>query len=100
SLNLSRPVAVGGTTLAAGQYQVTWEGEGRNVQLKVLKGKNVVATAPAELQDLSTPRQVDQIVTEHKPDGTTSLTKIEMRGKKYSLAVGEGAAETASTSAK
>ena len=44
-------VQVGSTELKAGDYKATWDGSGSDVQLKILQGKNVVATAPARLVD-------------------------------------------------
>jgi hypothetical protein len=39
SLNISEPVTVNGTKLAAGDYQVKWEGTGPNVELNIIKSK-------------------------------------------------------------
>ena len=44
-------VQVGSTELKAGDYKATWDGSGPDVQVKILQGKNVVATVPAKLVD-------------------------------------------------
>jgi hypothetical protein len=46
-------VQVGSIELKAGDYKATWDGSGPDVQVKILQGKNVVATAPAKLVDNS-----------------------------------------------
>jgi len=42
SIQVSRDVVVGGKTLTAGKYNVTWEGQGPNVDLSISHGKQVV----------------------------------------------------------
>jgi hypothetical protein len=42
---------VGSTQLKAGDYKAIWDGTGKDVQVKILQGKNVVATVPAKLVD-------------------------------------------------
>ena len=42
---LSDPATVGSTQLKPGDYKATWEGSGSDVQVKILQGKNVVATS-------------------------------------------------------
>ena len=48
---LSDNVQIGSTQLKPGDYKATWEGTGADVQVKILKGKDVVATVPAKLED-------------------------------------------------
>lgn len=49
NLNLDQTVKVAGTQLAPGQYKVTWEGSGPDVQVSFLEGKKIIATAPARI---------------------------------------------------
>ena len=51
---LSDSAQVGSTQLKAGTYKATWDGTGSDVQVKILQGKNVVATTSAKLVDSST----------------------------------------------
>ncbi|MGC2197352.1 MAG: hypothetical protein WA628_21945 [Terriglobales bacterium] len=46
-------VQLGSTQLKPGDYKATWEGAGPDVQVKILQGKNVVATSSAKLVDRS-----------------------------------------------
>ena len=89
SLQLSHSVTVNGTTLEAGDYQVQWEGNGPNVEISILQGKNVVAKAPARVVDLPTPAADDAAVTRTNDRGTTSLAAIRFHGKKLSLELAE-----------
>jgi hypothetical protein len=86
-------VTVNGTQLPAGKYTVTWEGSGPTVELKFLKGKNVVATVPAQVVNLKT-TSPGGIVTS-KENNQIALTQIRPEGKKYTLNIGSESVETA-----
>jgi hypothetical protein len=89
SLQLSNPVTVNGTTLKPGDYKVQWEGSGPNVELSILKGKNVVAKVPAHVVELQTPANNDAAVTHQNGSGPNSLTGIRFQGKKTALELGD-----------
>jgi hypothetical protein len=89
SLQLSNPVTVNGTALKPGEYQLQWEGSGPNVELSILKGKNVVAKVPAHMVDLETPAANDAAVTRENPAGPSSLAGVRFQGKKFALELGE-----------
>jgi hypothetical protein len=89
SLQLNHPVTVNGTTLKAGDYKLQWEGNGPNVELSILQGKNVVAKVPAHVVELSTPSGNDAAVTQKNDSGTDSLAGIRFQGKKFSLELAE-----------
>ena len=46
SLQVDDPVTVNGKQLAAGEYTVKWDGAGPNVELNIMKGKNVSPPCP------------------------------------------------------
>jgi hypothetical protein len=96
SLQVSDPVTVNGKQLGAGDYTVKWEGNGPNVELNILRGKNVVATVPARMVDLDRVPNRDSAVTSLNPDGQKSLSEIRFSGKKYALAVGSQTAQAGS----
>ena len=98
SLKIYEPVTVNGTKLAAGDYQVKWEGTGPNVELNIIKSKKVVVTVPARLVELNRPERNSASVTLMAEDGTTSLTEIRFAGSKYELAIGQEAASAESGS--
>jgi hypothetical protein len=93
SMQLFDTVQVNGSQLAAGQYQVLWEGNGPNVELSIVQGKKVLATAPARLLTLDNKPNNDAVVTNKNTDGSKSVSEIRFAGKKYALALGSESAE-------
>ena len=96
SLQVSDPVTVNGKQIAPGDYTVKWEGNGPNVELNILRGKNVVATVPARMVDLDRTQRRDSAVTVVNPDGHKALNEIRLTGKKYALAIGAQTAKAES----
>lgn len=86
-------VTVNGNQLPAGKYTVTWEGSGPTVELKFLKGKNVVATVPAQVVNLKTTSPGGIVIA--KENNQVALTQIRPEGKKYTLNIGSESVETA-----
>ena len=80
--SLSAPVQLGSTQLKAGDYKAIWEGTGADVQVKILQGKNVVATAPAKLLDNASSQDS---VSLGNSNGTKTLQEIDFRGLKKGL---------------
>jgi len=87
ALELQHPTAVAGKTLATGNYVVRWEGKGDQVDLKIYQGKNVVASLPARVIQLSSPAGYNSAVINQSNDGTASLAEIRFGGKKYALQI-------------
>jgi hypothetical protein len=96
TLQVSDPVTVNGKQIGAGEYTVKWDGNGPNVELNILHGKNVVATVPARMVDLDQIPNRDSAVTVLSPDGHKSLNEIRFSGKKYALAIGSQTAQAES----
>ena len=96
SLQVSDPVTVNGKQIGAGEYTVKWEGNGPDVELNILHGRNVVATVPARMVDLDRAASRDSAVTVVNPDGHKSLNEIRFSGKKYALAIGAESAKAES----
>jgi hypothetical protein len=100
SLQLLDPVTVNGKSLPAGEYSLQWDGSGSNVQLSVLKGKNVVATTPAQLVNLDRSPSNGAAIIKSNADGTRSLAEIRFGGKKYALSIGSDSQPEPSNSTK
>ena len=100
SLQLLNPVTVNGKALPAGEYSLQWDGSGNNVQLSVLKGKNVVATTPAQLVNLDRSPSNGAAIIKSNADGTRSLAEIRFGGKKYALSIGSDSQAEPSNSTK
>jgi hypothetical protein len=89
TLQLVDAAVVSGKQLPAGDYSVKWEGSGSNVQLSIMRGKNVVATTAARVVDLGQSADNDSAVLRSNADGSKSLTEVRFNGKKFALAIGE-----------
>jgi hypothetical protein len=62
SLHVSSPEEVAGQTLDAGDYRVRWEGHGPDVELKIMQGRKIMATATAYTLPLQRPSASDSVV--------------------------------------
>jgi hypothetical protein len=99
SLQLTSPALVAGKKLSAGEYTVKWDGSGTSVQVEIMKGKNVVATVPAQVVNLDHAPSNDSAVVNTGSDGTRVLSQIRFSGKKFALEVGgEGGASSSASS--
>ena len=87
SLQVNDTVTVNGKQLAAGDYTVKWDGAGPNVELNILRGKNVVATVPARMVELEQTPSRDSVVTTVNSDGRKALNEIRFSGKKQAIAI-------------
>ena len=96
SMVVSEPVTVAGQQLPKGTYNVTWEGNSPNLEVKILRGKDVLATTTGHMVEAKRAFLNDAIGTSHNPDGSTSLTQLQFRGKKYALVLGEEPSQAAS----
>jgi hypothetical protein len=94
-ISLSDSVQVGATDLKPGDYTLQWDGDGPEVQVKVLKGKNVVATVPAKLAQ-GTSGYVNAITT-RTVGNVKTLDEVDFAGGKQSLVFGEAGATQSSS---
>ena len=84
SLSLGDAAQINGKTLPAGNYRVQWEGSGPAVQVQFLKGKKVVATAPARVEQLpDKPAQGAAVI--ETAGGGRNLVEARFAGKNYKL---------------
>ncbi|HEX8817069.1 MAG TPA: hypothetical protein VF753_16350 [Terriglobales bacterium] len=92
TISFADSVTVGSQTVKAGDYQVKWDGTGPDVQLNIMKGNKVVASAPAHLVDVNQASASDAAITTQNSNGTKSLTGIELAGKKFTIQVAQDSA--------
>jgi hypothetical protein len=85
SIRIDEKVTVDGKILESGKYTAQWSGDGPNVQVTLLHGKDTVATFPAQIKQEASPNSTDAIGTADNPDGTKQLTSIYPNGKRISL---------------
>jgi hypothetical protein len=82
---LDDPATLGSTQLHPGDYKATWEGTGSEVQVKILQGKNVVATTSAKLVD--NPSRQDSVTVKGEA-GSRSIDEIDFAGARKGLVFG------------
>jgi hypothetical protein len=97
SMNLTQPVQLNGTQLKPGNYKVAWEGTGPEVTVSVMKGKEVVAKAPAHLKELAKKFPSNATLLQRNSDGSSTLNGIRFGDKNIAL---EFAEETAAAGVK
>jgi len=90
---LTSDVQVGATQLKPGDYKVTWDGTGSDVQIRILQGKNVVATTSGKLVEKEQPAPYSAVTLSSGPDGTKTLRELSFGNRKEALVF--GSAETA-----
>ena len=98
TLQVSDPITVSGKLIAPGQYIVKWDGAGPDVELNILRGKNVVATVPAHMVDLDRTPDRDATVTVVNGSGNKVLSEIRLSGRKQAFAIGAESAKAESGS--
>lgn len=94
TLRLFDNVSVQGKQLSPGTYKIEWNGEGPEVQVNILDGKNTVATVPARV--VPVPKKNDQDgYTADNDNGNRTLKELFFHGKSYELQIERGSgAET------
>jgi hypothetical protein len=94
-ITLSDSAQVGTTDLKPGDYTLQWEGNGPDVQVRVLKGKNVVATVPAKLAQGKS--VYGNTISTRTVNNVKTLDEVDFAGGKQSLLFGEAAATQSSS---
>jgi hypothetical protein len=87
TLRVQESSEVAGQQLAAGEYQLRWDGTGSNVEVSFMQGKKEVAKASAKLVNLDKASDFDSAVVDHS-SGKATVTEVRFAGKKYALALG------------
>ncbi len=87
SLHVQEPFQVNGQQLAAGEYQLRWDGTGSNVEVSFMQGKKEVAKASAKVVELDKASDYDAAVIDHA-SGKAAVSEVRFAGKKYALALG------------
>src|SRR6266849_271467 len=80
NFQVSSPVSVNGQQLPAGDYTVTWAGDGPAVTVNIARGSKVLATASAKVVALD--QKSDQDATEVKTgsSGARELSSVRFSG--------------------
>ena len=95
TMKLFDAASVGGKQIPAGEYAVTWEGNGPTVDVKVMKGNKVLVTTAAQLVDLKRAPDNDGTTTKTNSGQGIAVTQIFFRGKGQALAFDSNGVEAA-----
>ena len=85
SFRLSQPVVEAGRTLAAGSYEIAWEGLGPAAQARILKNGNVLATLPATVAAIGADAPANDTALRGNPDGSSSIQSIRFKSRNFAL---------------
>ena len=94
SFEISAATQVNGTTIPAGEYTAKWEGSGPTVEVSIMQGRKVVATAPAQVVTLDRAAPDTQAEFRNGSNGERELTALQFQGKKVSLELGTQSTKT------
>jgi hypothetical protein len=101
TVRIDEKVTVDGKILETGKYTAEWSGDGPNVQVTLLHGKDTVATFAAQIKPEASANNTDAIGTTDGPDGTKQLTTIYPNGKRISIQLNDnGAGSSGSSSSR
>jgi len=87
SFRIQEPVQVNGQQLAAGEYQLRWEGTGSNVEVSFMQGRKEVAKTSAKVIQLEQTPQYDSAIVDHS-SGKALVSEVRFAGKKTALSLG------------
>jgi len=97
-VSFADPVQINGKQVPAGEYKVTWEGDGPSVNVHILRNGREVATAPATLKQLNAKSSENAAESKSSNGGNRELTAIRFAGKTYQLDLGSTASRSDSKS--
>src|SRR5260221_1966300 len=88
TLQVHETLNVAGQQLAAGEYQLRWDGApGSNVEVSFMQGKREVAKASAKVVALDRAADYDSAFADNS-SGKATVSEVRFAGKKYSLTIG------------
>ena len=80
NVQLDRPVQVAGTQLAPGNYKMIWQGNGQDVSVSFIQGKQIVVSAFGKL--VSDPASQPGAIEIHTAtDKTVILQAVELKNE-------------------
>jgi hypothetical protein len=82
------PIREAGQTLAAGGYEVAWEGLGPLAQVRFLKHGNAVVKAPATVVAMGKDARANDAALRTNPDGSFSLELLQFKDRNFALRFG------------
>jgi hypothetical protein len=95
TVTLENASQVGSTTLKPGDYKVTFDSSSANPQVTFLKGKQTVATVPAQIKDLGSKSNSTSLVW-NTQGSTPVLQEIHFGGSTQAVVLEENGSSNAS----
>jgi hypothetical protein len=92
-LHITDPVQVNGKQLPAGDYTVTWEGDGPSVNLHISRDRKELASATAKVVPLNARVNSDTALVSNS-QGQRELTAMRFSGKQFELEITGDAGDT------
>jgi hypothetical protein len=91
NVTLRHGASINGTTVAPGQYKVTWSAETGDPTVNFIKGKESVASAQAKWVERNTKYGNDQVVLQNDGDGAPKILEIRFAGRSQVLVLEDSA---------
>jgi hypothetical protein len=88
SVEVREPFVINGQQLAAGEYQLRWDGSGSTVEVSFMKGKKEMAKTSGKIIPLDKSSSFDSAVVDHAT-GKATISQVRFAGRKYALAIGD-----------
>lgn len=85
SLHLYEQVTVNGTQLSPGDYKVEWSGSGPDVKIDIMKGRDTIATASAQVVSQQESNNQDGYTLKPGKDGIQRLAQVFFTGERFDL---------------
>lgn len=86
SVELFSPASLNGTEIPAGNYKVSWTGEGNQVQV-TFAGKKVRAEAKGTLVERDSKAQASSVVSRKNGNGVPTIAEVRLGGEKRVLVI-------------
>lgn len=84
-LTLSDPAQIGTTELKPGDYKVEWDGKGPDVQVRIMQGRQALATTTAKLVQHEKSAAQNDVVLKQTARNSKTIEEIDFRNRKEAL---------------
>jgi hypothetical protein len=84
-VDLQDETSLAGTKVPPGRYKISWTADEGETEVKVTRGRKVVATGTAKLVDRPQASTDDQVVSRKDATGAFVLREIHVRGERKVL---------------
>jgi hypothetical protein len=89
TINVSDPASLGGVRLEAGQYELNFQQHSPEATVTLAKGRTVVVTTKAKIEERNTKYQRNTVVFETKSDGSQTIGEIRLGGTNQAIVFSE-----------